>query len=121
MRAFRKNKKQIQEEKARVIANIVKESFEKLRTEEGKWQEQHATQYLSTDLTNILGEKLANIEDKIENGTLIEMPRIVRRVDMSCGYEDYLVQWEKDDGKIKSRTYSNEKRAKAKLRELKEK
>lgn len=36
MRAFRKNKKQIQEEKARVIANIVKESFEKLRTEEGK-------------------------------------------------------------------------------------
>lgn len=67
-----------------------------------------------------LYRKLAELEDKIDNGSLIEMPRIVRRVDMSCGYEDYLVQWEKDNGKIKSRTYSTEKRAKAKLRELKE-
>lgn len=34
MRAFRKNKKQRQEEKAIVIAHIVKESIEKLRAEE---------------------------------------------------------------------------------------
>ena len=64
-------------------------------------------------------KRLQELEDKIEQGTLIEMPRIVRRGDMSCGYEEYLVQWEKDNGKIKSRIYNNERSAKAKLRELK--
>lgn len=67
-----------------------------------------------------LYRKLAELEDKIDKGSLIEMPRIVRRGDMSCGYEEYLVQWEKDNGKIKSRIYHNERSAKAKLRELKE-
>lgn len=36
MRAFREKKKQRQEEKARVIAHIVKESIEKLKAEEDK-------------------------------------------------------------------------------------
>ena len=49
-------------------------NYLELADEVAKWQEQHATQYLSTDLTNILGEKLAELEDKIENGTLKFMP-----------------------------------------------
>lgn len=47
-------------------------NYLELANKVAKWQEQHATQYLSTDLTNILGEKLAELEDKIENGTLVE-------------------------------------------------
>lgn len=49
-------------------------NYFELANEVVKWQEEHATQYLSTDLTNILGEKLTDLEDKIENGTLIELP-----------------------------------------------
>lgn len=48
-------------------------NYLELANEVAKWQEQHATQCLSTDLTNILGEKLADFEDKIENGTLVEL------------------------------------------------
>lgn len=45
-------------------------NYLELSNEVVKWQEQHATQYLSTDLTNILGEKLADLEDIIENHDL---------------------------------------------------
>lgn len=93
---------------------------EELSKEIKKWKEQHATEMTAPPVWYHLGERLCQLEDKIDKGSLIEMPRIVRRVDMSCGYEDYLVQWEKDNGKIKSRIYNNERRAKAKLRELKE-
>lgn len=40
-----------------------------------KWQERHGLyDYMGADTTQILIERLADIEDKIENGTLIELP-----------------------------------------------
>ena len=61
--------------------------------------------------------RLAELEDKIEQGTLIELPRIVRYVCYYSGLEKYVVQWE-TNGKIKSKTFWNEKEAKKKLKEL---
>ena len=40
-----------------------------------KWQEQHGLyDYMGADTTQILLERLAELEDKIENGTLVELP-----------------------------------------------
>ena len=40
-----------------------------------KWQERHGLyDYMGADTTQILLERLADLEDKIENGTLIELP-----------------------------------------------
>lgn len=62
-------------------------------------------------------EQLKDLEDKIENGTLIEFPRIDRYVDVCYGVEKYLVQWVVN-GKVKSRTFWNKKKAEKKLKEL---
>ena len=63
--------------------------------------------------------RLAELEDKIENGTLVELPRLLTYVDYCYGLEKYVVQWI-DNGKIKSKTFWNEKKALKKLKELKE-
>lgn len=40
-----------------------------------KWQEQHGLyDYMGADTTQILLERLADLEDKIENGTLVKLP-----------------------------------------------
>lgn len=67
-----------------------------------------------------LYERLAELEDKIENGTLIEFPRIDRYVDFCYGLEKFVVQWVVN-GKVKSKTFWDEKKAKAKLKKLQEK
>ena len=64
-------------------------------------------------------ERLAELEDKIENGTLIEFPRIDRYVDFCYGLEKFVVQWVVN-GKVKSKMFWDEKKAKAKLKELQE-
>ena len=61
--------------------------------------------------------RLQELEDKIENGTLIEFPRIDRYVCYYSGLEKYVVQWV-DNGIIKRKTFWNEKKAERKLKEL---
>lgn len=46
-----------------------------LANEVKKWQERHGIYgYMGADTTQILLDRLCDIEDKIENGTLIELP-----------------------------------------------
>ena len=66
----------------------------------------------------LLYNRLAELEDKIEQGTLIEMPRLLTYVDYCYGLEKYVVQWQVN-GQIKSKTFWNEKKALKKLKELK--
>lgn len=50
-------------------------NYYEVSNEVKKWQEKHGhTDFLGTNITQILLERLADIEDKIENGTLIELP-----------------------------------------------
>ena len=62
-------------------------------------------------------ERLAELEDKIEQGTLIEFPRIDIYVDYCYGLEKYVVQWQVN-GIIKRKTFWSEKKAEKKLKEL---
>lgn len=64
--------------------------------------------------------RLAELEDKIENGTLIELPRILRYVDYCYGLEKFVVQWQVN-GKIKSKEFWSEIKAEKKLKELQNK
>lgn len=109
--------------------SIDKNQFnDKIKKDEEKEQKsENATEWASNFIKRLARagenamvccERLAELEDKIERGTLVELPRMVRRVDMASGCEDYLVQWENESGKIKNRIYLTEKSAKAKLREL---
>lgn len=60
--------------------------------------------------------RLAGLEDKIDAGTLVEFPRIITYVDYCYGLEKYVVQWI-DNGKIKSKTFWDEKKAFKKFKE----
>ena len=62
-------------------------------------------------------KRLAELEDKIEQGKLIEFPRLDRYVCYYSGLEKYVVQWV-DNGIIKNKTFWNEKKAEKKLKEL---
>ena len=61
--------------------------------------------------------KYDKLKDKIENGTLVELPRMLTYVDYCYGIEKYVVEWI-DNGRVKSRTYWSEKKAEKKLKEL---
>lgn len=47
---------------------------EELSKEITKWKEQHATEMTAPPVWYHLGERLCQLETKIENGTLIELP-----------------------------------------------
>lgn len=47
---------------------------EELSKEITKWKEQHATEITAPPVWYHLGERLCQLEDKIENGTLVEFP-----------------------------------------------
>lgn len=50
-------------------------NYYEVSNEVKKWQEKHGhTDFLGTNITQILLERLADLEDKIENGTLVELP-----------------------------------------------
>lgn len=61
--------------------------------------------------------KYDKLKNKIENGTLVELPRMLTYVDYCYGIEKYVVEWI-DNGRVKSRTYWSEKKAEQKLKEL---
>lgn len=62
-------------------------------------------------------DRLAELEDKIEQGTLIELPRVLRYVDYECAIEKFVVQWQ-ENGRIKQKSYFSEKKAYHRLKEL---
>ena len=62
-------------------------------------------------------DRLAEIEDKIEQGTLIELPRVARYVDYEYAIEKFVVQWQVN-GRIKEKVYFSEKKAYQRLKEL---
>lgn len=64
-----------------------------------------------------LRKQLEEYKTKIENGTLVELPRMLTYVDYCYGIEKYVVEWI-DNGRVKSRTYWSEKKAEKKLKEL---
>ena len=64
-------------------------------------------------------ERLAELEDKIASGALIEFPRIDRYVDYCYGLEKFVIQWVVN-GKVKNRTFWSKEKAEKKLKELKE-
>lgn len=117
-------------------------NYFELANEVVKWQEQHATQYLSTDLTNILGEKLADLEDKIENGTLVFKKEIPNKYYALVLHRDCYgknswhihhspIEYEKENNRVviqvdgllyvttKNMLFKTKAKAEAKLRELK--
>lgn len=94
--------------------------FKRLTNDELNDFLQRAVVQLCPELTRQLlsiGLELAQYRDKVENGTLIELPRIIRYVDYCYGLEKFVVQWE-TNGKIKSKTFWSEKKAEQKLKEL---
>lgn len=66
-----------------------------------------------------LAWKLAELEDKIEKGTLIELPRVLRYVDYEYAIEKFVVQWQENE-RIKQKSYFSEKKAYHRLKELQE-
>ena len=62
-----------------------------------------------------LYRKLAEVEDKIENGTLVEFPRVIHPNRM-----EWFVQYQYPNGVIQYYICFSEAEAQAKLKELKE-
>ena len=83
-----------------------------------KWsidKESDIQSFLSGDAV----ERLAELEDKIEQGTMIELPRVLRYVDYQYAIEKYVVQWQ-ENGRIRQKTFLDEKKAYNRLKELQE-
>jgi hypothetical protein len=84
-------------------------------TEQIGYTERIAGCYRASDM---ILNRLAELEDKIENGTLIELPRIVRIVE--CSVEKFVVQWE-ENGRVRHKSFLVEKEAEKRLKELQNK
>ena len=61
-------------------------------------------------------KRLGEIEDKIENGTLVELPRIIHPNE-----QEWFVQYQYESGIIDCNVFYSEAEAEAKLKELQEK
>ena len=64
-----------------------------------------------------LQKQVKEYQDKIEQGKLIEFPRIDTYVCYYSGLEKYIVQWV-DNGIIKNKTFWDKKKAEKRLKEL---
>ena len=60
--------------------------------------------------------RLAELEDRIENGTLVELPRIIHPNE-----QEWFVQYQYESGIINCNVFYSEAEAEAKLKELREK
>ena len=60
--------------------------------------------------------RLAELEDRIENGTLVELPRIIHPNE-----QEWFVQYQYESGIIDCNVFYSEAEAEAKLKELQEK
>ena len=60
--------------------------------------------------------RLAELEDRIENGTLVELPRIIHPNE-----QEWFVQYQYESGIINCNVFYSEVEAEAKLKELQEK
>ncbi len=61
-------------------------------------------------------KRLGELEDKIENGTLVELPRIIHPNE-----QEWFVQYQYESGIIDCNVFYSEAEAEAKLKELQEK
>lgn len=61
-------------------------------------------------------DRLAELEEKIENGTLVELPRIIHPNE-----QEWFVQYQYESGIIDCNVFYSEAEAEAKLKELREK
>ena len=87
---------------------------EEIAKEMAIWQEQHETGELAPLPLYHLGTRLCQLEDKIENGTLVELPRIIHPNRM-----EWFVQYQYPNGVIQYYICFSEAEAEAKVRELK--
>ena len=73
-----------------------------------------------SDYPSVIADKLKNrlseLEDKIENGTLVELPRIIHPNE-----QEWFVQYQYESGIIDCNIFYSEAEAEAKLKELREK
>ena len=60
--------------------------------------------------------RLAELEDRIENGTLVELPRIIHPNE-----QEWFVQYQYESGIINCNVFYSEAEAEAKLKELRDK
>jgi hypothetical protein len=58
---------------------------EELSKEITKWKEQHATEITAPPVWYHLGERLCQLEDKIENGTMVEIKTIAKILNNTFG------------------------------------
>ena len=91
--------------------------YERLTERRGKYIALKGKELHLEEEYTILKNYLAELEDKIENGTMVVFPRMLTYVDYCYGLEKYVVEWI-DNGRVKSRTYWSEKKAEQKLKEL---
>ena len=61
-------------------------------------------------------KRLGELEDKIENGTLVELPRIIHP-----NKQEWFVQFQYESGRIDCNVFYSKAEAEAKLKELREK
>lgn len=61
-------------------------------------------------------KRLGELEDKIENGTLVELPRIIHPNE-----QEWFVQYQYESGIINCNVFYSEAESEAKLKELREK
>lgn len=88
---------------------------ERIFYELGKLQGQTKKRYFTdSDVLDIVTRYLAEVEDKIENGTLVEFPRVIHP-----NRAEWFVQYQYPNGVIQYHICFSEAEAQAKLRELK--
>lgn len=93
--------------------------YERITEKRGKYIALKGKDLHLNEEYTIIKNRLAELEDKIENGTLVEFPRIVTYTCYYSGIEKYVVEWI-DNGRVRSRTYWSEKRAVKRLKELRD-